>query len=493
MRIKRAELEKLVETHFLSDIKCGDYELNLIEPKKLLTSTRFDLGFKLLYLDMLEKNESFAKALYKEHIRALSLGLYSEPGQKDKNTIEKFYSAFDDTYKSVKAVGFDRSKSLIPISANGSIANGAHRLASAVKLGKAVYCVQLGSADHIYDYKFFYRRNVSTALLDAAATKLVEYAENLYIALVWPTAEGKDAEIEKSIPDILYRKNIKLNITGAHNFLSQVYSGESWLGSVDNNYRGVKGKLSECFQTFNFVRVIVFRANALDKVLGIKKHVRAMFGVGKHSIHITDTKKEALAIARLVFNDNSLHFLNYARPSKYKSTYIKLSAFQKVLDSNGIDLQDALLDGGIILSAYGLREASDIDYFLAESARSHNELFMNSSGQELQHHDEELEYHDEHKNDLIYNPKFYFYFNNIKFIAFNQLYRMKKNRNEIKDQNDCNVMEALDEGNRYKKIISTLQQSVLYWHIKMINNIKKILVTVGLYGPVRNLYKSIAR
>ena len=55
----------------------------------------------------------------------------------------------------------------------------------------------------------------------------------------------------------------------------------------------------------------------------IKDKIREVFNVGKHSVHITDTKEEAIRTARVVFNDNSIHFLNYAKPNKYISIHKK--------------------------------------------------------------------------------------------------------------------------------------------------------------------------
>ena len=66
---------------------------------------------------------------------------------------------------------------------------------------------------------------------------------------MWPTAVGKDEELEKLIPNIVYRKKIYLNPNGAHNLLSQIYFGESWLGSVENNFAG---KSKECFLNDSF-------------------------------------------------------------------------------------------------------------------------------------------------------------------------------------------------------------------------------------------------
>lgn len=483
--IIKDKLLKLLEPHFEKDLVQDIYETKTMNAKDLLTHTRFDLAFKLLYLDNIDRNLKSAKEIYKEHIRAFSLGKFTEPGNEDKNSIDRFIKEFHKTFEDIKNNGFDSTKTLIPFSKNGSIANGAHRIASAIYLNKDVECVDIDTADHIYDYKFFYSRNVPSEMLDVVATKFVEYADNVHVAFLWPTAKGHDKEIEKVIPNIVYRKEMTLAPNGAHNLLSQIYYGEEWLGSVEDDFRGSKGKLIECFKNFDPVRIIAFQANSLDEVLKIKDKIRDIFNVGKHSIHITDTKEEAIRVARVVFNDNSIHFLNYAKPNRYISTHTKIDKFKEFITQNELDVNDVVLDSGIVLSAYGLRESSDIDYFVDdnEKLKYHNE--------ELEYHDEELEYHDEEKLELIYNPKNYFYFNDFKFISFNQLYKMKQNRAEEKDKNDCKMMEALIENDRFKKIVNKWKQSFYYMKIKTRASLIKVLKNIGFYELTRAIYRKV--
>jgi hypothetical protein len=381
--------------------------------------------------------------------------------------------------------GFDSTETLIPLSKNGSIANGSHRVASAIFLNKEINCVRIDVNNHIYDYDFFYKRNISRDILDAVVTKFIEYASNVYIAFLWPIAVGHDKKIEEIIPNIVYRKEIKLNPNGAHNLLSQIYYGEDWIGSVKDNFRGSQGKLVECFKSFDPIRVIAFQADSLDEVLKIKDNIRDVFNVGKHSIHITDTKEEAIRTARIVFNDNSIHFLNYAKPNQYISTHRKIDMFKDFIKENELNSNDVLLDSSIMLSAYGLREAKDTDYFCSDNQKIKVRFY------DINIHDEELKYYDENKNEMIYNQNFYFYFNNIKFISFSQLYKMKTNRNEEKDKNDCKMMEALIENNRWKEYISKIKQNMYYGQIKLRKKIISFLQNLGLYNLSRKVYRVI--
>lgn len=479
----KEELTGLVEPFLLEKLQENQFRSYEISALNLLTHTRFDLAFKLAYLELYKKAPDFAKKFYKEHIRAFSLGSYNEPGNAEKNTIDTFYESFEQTLQNIKINGFNESKTLIPVSKKGTIINGAHRVASCIFLEKKVHCIDLEELNEPnYNYDFFYKRNVPSNYLDFAATKFVEYAKNSYIAFIWPTAKGEDAELENIIPNIIYRKDIKLSHQGAHNLLSQIYYGEPWLGTAENDFKGAKGKLVECFKSFDPVRVIAFQADSLDDVLEIKERIRALFNVGKHSVHITDTHEEASWVAQVVFNENSIHFLNYAKPNKYLSTHKKLDKFKRVLGEGDVRSADVVLDGGIVLSMYGMRECSDIDYL---------------SLIELEHNDSELEHHDSDKFSLIYNPDNYFIFNGLKFISFKQTYRMKKNRakahGDVKDINDYKMMEGIIENNRIKEHINRVRQSLYYSKIKQKRNLLAFLRKTGLYNYVRALYRGIKR
>lgn len=454
----KKNLLDLIEPHFHNCLNSDDYKIQTIKAKKLLSYARLDLAFKLIYIKY--QDLEFAKKIYKEHISAFSLGSFKEPGNGEKNNFNKYVQSFNHTFLDIKKNGFDSKKTIIPLSKNGYIFNGSHRVSSAIFLNKNVQCVQLESPIHIYDYNFFYGRNISIDILDVAVSEFIEYADNTYIAFIWPTAQGFDSEIEKIIPNIVYKKDIKLNINGAHNLLTQIYYDEKWLGNIENNFQGAKNKLIECFKTFEPVRIIAFQADNIEKVSQVKEQVRELFNVGKHSIHITDTKADAIRVSRMVFNKNSIHFLNQSKPNKYIATHQKITKFKKFIQKNKLNVDDVILDGGTVLSVYGLRKSNDIDYFIDDNAK------IKHSDTELDNHDDELKYHDIDKLELIYNPKFYFYFNDLKFIAFNQLYKMKKNRAETKDINDCKMMDAIKNKNNFKQGILRTKQNLVYFRVK---------------------------
>ncbi|MUK92241.1 hypothetical protein GNP80_07295 [Aliivibrio fischeri] len=476
-----------IEPHFYKFLKETDYKIERTSAVNLLTANRFDLAFKLLYLDGKTNGVEYLKEVYDDHIRAFSFGSFTEPGNMEKNSKESFRKAYDEIYENIKKNGFNPTKSIIPLTSSRSIVNGAHRLASCIHLNIDVNYVDISIDEQCYNYKFFYSRNVPQIMLDIAARKFIEISNNTYIACVWPSANGKDSDLERTIPNIVYRKDVQLNANGAHNLLSQVYSGEEWLGSIENNFKGIKGKLVECFKNFNAVRFVAFQASNLDEVLVIKENIRKLFNIGKHSIHITDTKEEAIELASLVFSDNGIHFLNSGKVNKYIDTHNKITYFKKYIRKNNVNLSDVILDSSMTLALYGLRKAKDIDYLSIKKIQE-SRCYPN-----IENHDSELVYHNVKKVDLVFNPNYFFIFNGVKFVSFNQVFNMKKTRGEMKDLNDINIMVSVIENNVFKEKVAKYKQRYFYTTLKIKKTLIKIMKKVHIYTFIYFIYKIIKK
>ena len=80
----------------------------------------------------------------------------------------------------------------------------------------------------------------------------------------------------------------------------------------------------ECFKYERPVKLIVFNCDKKKKVKEIKNKIRDLYGIGKSSIHITDTKKDAIYLSKLCLNRNSLHLLNYSKKIRFLIFLLKL-------------------------------------------------------------------------------------------------------------------------------------------------------------------------
>lgn len=491
MKIWKEKLSKVIEPIIFKQLIEKEYEVKSIEAKKLLTWNRFDLAFKLYYLDNINIIPNTAIEVYKHDIKAQTLGEFTERGNEDnKSSFDQYTKDFSITYDNIKNNGFLKEETVIPLSIDGSIINGAHRLASAIHLNTLVDTIVTEQSIMVADYKYFFDRDIPVKYLDAVAQKFIQYSnDNVHIAFLWPSGNGYKNEAESFFTKIVYKKEISLTPNGAFNLLHELYKHMDWIGTKEDGYKGIKQKLIECFPKFECFKVIAFQSEHLKAVQTVKQKVRDLYNIGYSSIHITDTKEEAIRIAHLLFNDNGVHFLNNSEPKKYAGLLEKLNGFKQHLSRNNIDPNDVVIDGSLTLFLYGLRKNIDLDYLISDNYK------IEYSNKDYETHDSELKYHGKKKTELIYDNENYFIFLGLKFISFTQLYKMKSNRNEEKDINDCLIMKSFIEGHSYKKNIAQLKQKIFYMKIKLnqsiLTSVVKFLKISGLYLPVRIIYKKI--
>ncbi len=486
MQLTNKILNRLVEPFIVSQIEQPDCTFLRVNAVKLLTWNRLDLAFKLAFLDLKDKNSSFSEEIYWHDIKSQTLGSFEEFGAEEKNNFSKYKASFLSTYNNIKENGFDEGKSLIPLSESGSVINGAHRLASAIHTNQEVGCVKTNLPVMRCDYQYFLDRAVPQYILDYVVTKYIEYADDVFLGFLWPSGKSNIHESLNEFGNIVYMKKIKLSATGAFNLLFELYKHMDWLGNRANGFQGVKKKLLECFPTFDDVYVIAFQEGNFDDVLKIKRRVRDINEIGYSSIHITDTKDEAERISKLVFNDNGLHFLNFSNPHKFLYSE-ELTELTDFLSKNEIKAQNFLVDGSFVATLYGLRKSMDIDYLSDEKIRHQSDSY--------DAHDSELQFHGIAKEQLIYNPSFYFEYLGIKFISFSQLFDMKQVRGEEKDLNDCRLMQSYISNDKVAVLLFSFKQKLFYSKLKthkfMLKYSLATLNKIGLYRAVRFIYRYI--
>lgn len=479
-----SDLEKLIEPNIYNNLTDEYYQLEYRAPEELLHPNRFDLAFKLFYLRMNKLHPDFAREVYLEHIRAFGLGRYFEAGREDKIGKEAFINQFEDIALDIQNNGFDSDKTVIPLSINGIAYNGAHRIASAIAAEHPICAVKTSETDPCFDYRFFQSRNVSTDLLDLAAREMVQCSQQSLIALVWPSAIGHEEEIVRLLGRVFYKKDVSLNSNGAKNFLTQVYASERWIGTPEQDFSGAHSKQIECFQSKRPLRVFAFMAESVEVATEIKKKIRDIFGIGNSSIHTTDTHAEAVLLASLLLNDQALHFLNYAKPNRFSSFRYQLMEYKKFLEREAICPERAILDSGMVMAAYGLREASDID-FLCDDQQSDF-----TANENIENHEIELHYHSVGKLSLIYDPRYHFEFGGVKFVAFKQLYTMKKKRAGLKDRIDVSMMEALVEDKKLREYISKFKHYLYYLRLRLRKQLVDITRVLGIYTILKKYFAS---
>ncbi|MDW1964770.1 hypothetical protein R7P37_14440 [Vibrio sp. 431] len=481
--MQKEDLVNLVEPKILNKIDFSEAKIISGHDMKL-SHNRFDLIFKILYLDAYNGYCSdFYYECYKKHIACFTKGTFCEDGNSNKDSISKYTSCFEKLSTSIDKMGYDPSKSLIPLASDGSILNGAHRTASLIFFSKKAYCLSTNLEPAKYDYDFFKKSGMPQWMLDFGAQKFIEYADDCFIALVWPSADISDSSIEDILDTIVYKKEIKLNFFGANNLIYEAYKGAVWLDASETESSGCKVKQANCFKSERPVRAYVFQSDSLCKVLDVKNTIRELCKIGKHSIHITDTKEEAVQLSKVIFNDNSIHALNYAKNWSRKNELIE--NYKKHIAIDSLNPDDYVIVSGLVLDKYNLRKASDLDYMTMSSSLN-SELF--------DEHDKELEFHGVEKKELIYNPKLYFWCDGVKYMSIDQLKRMKLKRGSAKDISDISLIDEHISKSR-NMTFNSIKSQLIYFKIKM--NYKAIMLSkvmlkkMGLFDEAKRVYFKI--
>lgn len=442
-----------------------------IQPIELLTHNRIDIIYKLLYVIYKKLLPEFSSQIYKQHLSVITNGLFKESDQEKKG-LDSYIKSFNQVLKSINNKGFDLDISSVPLSNGHSIVNGAHRVAASIYLNKKVFCTNTSNPISIYNYKYFRDRGLDDQILEFGVLKYIELKSNVFLALIWPSANKKINYLQ-SFSNVIYEKKFKLNQNGAHNFLAQVYKEQKWIGGFENGYGGSYVKLSQSFKNFSPVHAIFFHHDSIKEVNEIKSDLRKKFKIKKASIHITDNDNETLDLAKYILNKNSIHFLNNAKPYLYKSLFNKLKSFKKNLKYSKININDVVIDDEGVLSIYGIRDFKNFTYF------KKNDIIEENDNRA----------YNQNPNDLIFNPKLHFYFNDFKFTSLNEIKKMKENRQLGHDINDIKIIQKKIQQESWSFLI--ISNTLFLFKAKIVAFLIPVSKKLKFYNIAKWVYKRV--
>ena len=414
----------------------------------ILTGERFDVMAKTYYIKHHAKNTTFPKDMYESHLRVWNgCNEITDPNKNSISDYEREYLRIDE---SIREIGFNKDF-YIPVS-NGSILNGAHRLASSLVRKVDVYCKESEPQEgqSICDSHYLKTREshvpggLDQVYLDAMAIEYVNYKKNTFVVTLFPGAYSNREEVRKLLKSsckIIHEKECYIKKYGPFNLVRLFYDldkyrGNSWLGDWSNNYSGALSKAKKCFVNENPVIFFLIETTGTTRCREIKESIREKCGIGKHSVHINDTREETINLSRYAFNQNSIHFINNCRPVFLENFETFFSQFGECFDKR--EIENICIDSSAVLSAYGLRDCRDIDFL-----HSPGQIFTDNPN--ISCHNEESKHYSETIDDIIYNPKKHFYFKGVKFASLKVVESMKINRNEEKDNRDVLLINDIKD------------------------------------------------
>ena len=381
-------------------------------PVDLLTHKRLDVVIKYLYASNLSSD--YYKNAYKEHLNVLN-GFYEKDPRKSG------FQDFDDAFKSIINNVVDEP---VPVNDEGHLANGSHRLASALFHQRPINTRDTNSDENYpveCDYKFFIKKGLSSQILKRSALEYAKIKSNTHVICLFPIAHTRLDEVMDIINEhcnIFYHSSETLNSRGQIGLIKEIYLKDGWA-----NEQGIQRKCDQCFMGKTNITFVLVDAKDLETVKEMKKKIRSLFNVGNHSVHINDTHEEAVRIAKTVFNDNSINFLN----NRKIATFSNYKNLMSAINPN----DNTVITGSTVLSLYGLRDCKDIDLIYHENAPADS-------------HNQYLETHYKLSvDDIVNDPRNHLYYNGYKYVSLDVIKNMKIVRNEKKDIVDVQLIQSI--------------------------------------------------
>lgn len=397
----------------------------------LLTHKNLDICAKTLYgRAYLEGwKTDWPREVYLGHLKHWNGFVEKLP--ETKSGRYEFLEAYQQLLLDMKEGKYDATRSPIPLDDNGELLNGRHRVAGSIVTGAEIATAQgnywngtHGQVNSNYDF-FLKQKAINGVIprkyLDAMAMEFCRLKPVWAILFFRPVTEEGDKFIHSNL-GVVYKKRIELKNDAPYFLMREVYHGEKWL---TDTYSGAKEKADLCYD-YDYREVTLYLVTS-PLSAEWKELLRKPYST-KHSVHGCDTTAESVRIARLLLNDNGVHFINHAKPNLFPN-YERLKREYSLFDT-----KDLVLVGSAPLAAYGLRDVKDFD-FLGERTEHLSDSIHTHEDQRL--------YYGIGLDNLIHNPNYHFWWNGVRYASLDLTRKMKVIRSEAKDAEDVKLIGGL--------------------------------------------------
>jgi len=421
-----------------------DKKIENVDAKNFLSHNRIDVVVKIIYCEYFLNitPTKFNRLYYYIHLKKWN---NFKANDSFKKKFFDYENEFKKTILSIKKNGFDKEKSIIPIDSHNKIIDGSHRLAASIVLDKKINVSKFTvNSPSITIDRFINGFNLKNAnLIDYLISNYIKYNQNLRIFTLFPVRNKKFDEKSFSIiekyGEIIIRKSLKIgSLINGFNICRTLYSGTEWIGNVENKYKGAMWKAKNCFNnTSGIIDVILFNPNkekygTTKQLKKIKEEIRSLYNIHFHSIHSSDNNIETINYSKIFFHSNTQLF-----SQKRKGHFF--DNFEKALENLNIikvDYSQFVFSGSTVMAALGLRSPKDLDAF-------HSKDYILPSL--ISSHNSQIKFLKIKINEIIFNPKNYFFYMGYKFLNPNLLLQLKQNRNKKKfnpkDMEDIKILK----------------------------------------------------
>ena len=257
-------------------------------------------------------------------------------------------------------------------------------------------------------------------------------------------------------------KKLDIPVNEIKKYLTSVFNNnKTYIDKIERSGLNVLKNLYITTKNKKQCRTALYNARKVQRVL----KETAPF---EYSHHINDLYLETKEIGKIVLNNNTLELLQHFKWGKMKKFEKKIRRFKALLKQKRIDTDKILIYNSGILAPFGLREPSDIDFLQLDTCllrqselprdvdiqnvyfkRGYMILQTKQKAQYIEDQPrfaESLDINDPQIiwklsiNDIVFNPKNYFYYDGIKFMKPDLFKKVKKIRGRPKDLEQVKIL-----------------------------------------------------
>ena len=138
-----------------------------------------------------------------------------------------------------------------------------------------------------------------------------------------------------------------------------------------------------------------------------------------------------------------------------------------------MDIVGVVIDDEGVLSIYGIRDFKNFTYF------KKNDIIEENDNRA----------YNQNPNDLIFNPKLHFYFNDFKFTSLNEIKKMKENRQLGHDSNDIKIIQKKIQQESWSFLI--ISNTLFLFKAKIVAFLIPVSKKLKFYNIAKWVYKRV--
>ncbi|MDR1145399.1 MAG: hypothetical protein LBK71_04610 [Verrucomicrobiales bacterium] len=457
-----------------------------ISTEKLFTFRRLDLVVKYLYASGVLRGcvSPAISSLYARHILMRTTGI--EPVSKYGNTVKQgvqdYYDAIPKLLASLTKNGFDE-KNPVPIAAqNGLPLNGAHRIACARALRQDIYVeYQQDLAGYSWDFNWFLEKGFSTEDQMRILKGFVELnPENSALTVVWHSMFKNIGHIRSILTEHLdivgeIELDLEDNFIAFKNILWDIYEPIN-ARDIQAVFDTIVAK-AELLQAGPLRFKVILLTNQEkspttdihETLTGLKQIIRECFDVEIPkeifaTLHASSNAGEAKYIADVLLSPNNIKHVKMRLDYRYEEKFMSYCRnARKFCLEMGIDTKDICFIGSSVLTVFGIKRISDMDfttkYFLRERLGNVTRNLL--EGVDLANKGADILMPDgETINDevLVDDCEYHFIFNGLKFINLAVVKKKKILSSRVRDKDLAHLRQI----ELYENYIGQIEQKRIF-------------------------------